>query len=134
MQPFLTAFFVYDNIYLENKKLNTYCNMNKKLIRLTESDLHKIVKESVNKIVNETHVIDKQFGMGGNAGSFENALVDAWKLASPNNRKKLENAFPDYFPSEAMYGNDEEPFDFREFPHRGAYDEFYKGWQQRHSK
>ena len=27
--------------------------MNKKLIRLTESDLHQIVKESVNKILNE---------------------------------------------------------------------------------
>ena len=27
--------------------------MNKKLIRLTESDLHNIVKESVNKILNE---------------------------------------------------------------------------------
>lgn len=27
--------------------------MNKKLIKLTESDLHKIVKESVNKILNE---------------------------------------------------------------------------------
>ena len=27
--------------------------MNKKLIRLTESDIHKIVKESVNKILNE---------------------------------------------------------------------------------
>jgi len=27
--------------------------MNKKLIRLTESDLHKIVKESVGKIINE---------------------------------------------------------------------------------
>ena len=27
--------------------------MNKKLIRLTESDLHKIVKESVHKIINE---------------------------------------------------------------------------------
>ena len=27
--------------------------MNKKLIRLTESDLHRIVKESVNKIVKE---------------------------------------------------------------------------------
>lgn len=32
---------------------NTYRNMNKKLIRLTESDLHKIVKESVNKILTE---------------------------------------------------------------------------------
>ena len=27
--------------------------MNKKLIRLTEQDLHRIVKESVNKIVKE---------------------------------------------------------------------------------
>ena len=27
--------------------------MNKKLIRLTESDLHKIVKESVNRVINE---------------------------------------------------------------------------------
>jgi len=38
-----------NDIYLEN----TYRNMNKKLIRLTESDLHKIVKESVNRILNE---------------------------------------------------------------------------------
>ena len=30
-----------------------YTNMNKKLIRLTENDLHKIVKESVNKILKE---------------------------------------------------------------------------------
>jgi len=28
--------------------------MNKKLIRLTESDLHKIVEESVNRIINES--------------------------------------------------------------------------------
>ena len=27
--------------------------MNKKLVKLTESDLHKIVKESVNKVLNE---------------------------------------------------------------------------------
>ena len=36
----------------ENKQ---YTNMNKKLIRLTESDLHRIVKESVNRIVEETN-------------------------------------------------------------------------------
>ena len=29
-------------------------NMNKKLIRLTESDLHRIVKESVNRILRES--------------------------------------------------------------------------------
>ena len=29
--------------------------MNKKLIRLTESDLHRIVKESVKRVINEVH-------------------------------------------------------------------------------
>ena len=38
---------------IENKQYNTNTNMNKKLIRLTESDLHLIVKESVNKILKE---------------------------------------------------------------------------------
>ena len=36
-----------NNIQMESK------NMNKELIRLTESDLHNIVKEAVNKILNE---------------------------------------------------------------------------------
>lgn len=35
------------------QNINCNLNMNKKLIRLTESDLHKIVKESVGKILNE---------------------------------------------------------------------------------
>ena len=34
---------------------NIHINMNKKLIRLTESDLHRIVKESVNKVLRENH-------------------------------------------------------------------------------
>lgn len=42
------------DIYYKNNELNTYYNMNKKLIRLTESDLHRIVKESVNKVLRET--------------------------------------------------------------------------------
>ena len=37
-----------------NQELNTEQYMDKKLIRLTESDLHKIVKESVNKILRES--------------------------------------------------------------------------------
>jgi len=37
----------------ENKQYKRNTNMNKKLIRLTESDLHRIVKESVNRIINE---------------------------------------------------------------------------------
>lgn len=37
------------------KKLNTYLKMDKKLIRLTESDIHRIVKESVNRVLNEVN-------------------------------------------------------------------------------
>ena len=40
-------------------------NMNKKLIRLTESDLHNIVKESVNRVLNEIGDTPKgQFALG----------------------------------------------------------------------
>ena len=38
-----------------NQTLNCNRNMNKKQIRLTESDLKQIVKESVNKILNEAY-------------------------------------------------------------------------------
>lgn len=35
--------------------------MNKKHIRLTESDLHIIEKESINKVLNEQHIIKVQY-------------------------------------------------------------------------
>ena len=38
---------------MNNNQLKCNLNMNKKLIRLTEQDLHRIVKESVNRILNE---------------------------------------------------------------------------------
>lgn len=38
---------------VNNQTLNCNRNMNKKLIRLTENDLHKIVKESVIRVLNE---------------------------------------------------------------------------------
>ena len=38
---------------IENKQ---YIKMNKKLIRLTESDLHKVIKESVNRVLNEISI------------------------------------------------------------------------------
>ena len=47
--------------YIEASKLrnkNESKNMNKKLIRLTESDLHKIVKESVKSALREVYYID----------------------------------------------------------------------------
>ena len=44
-----------ESILFENKTIyNKNTNMNKKLIRLTESDLHRIVKEAVNTILNES--------------------------------------------------------------------------------
>lgn len=39
--------------YINNLGENKQYNMNKKLIRLTESDLHRIVKESVKTILRE---------------------------------------------------------------------------------
>ena len=33
----------------------------KKIVRLTESDLHRIIKESVNKIINESDYMDVSF-------------------------------------------------------------------------
>ena len=47
----------------ENKQYKSNTNMNKKLIRLTESDLHKIVKEAVNKILTESASDDVFDGM-----------------------------------------------------------------------
>ena len=44
-------------IIIEDK---TSHNMNKKFIRVTESDLHKIVKESVNRVLNESTIFDKK--------------------------------------------------------------------------
>ena len=38
----------------ENKEYNIYKHMNKKTIRLNESDLHRIIKESVNKVLKES--------------------------------------------------------------------------------
>ena len=50
-----------DKISPEYFRKNESKNMNKKLIRLTESDLHRIVKESVNRVIREA-TIDTQYG------------------------------------------------------------------------
>lgn len=44
--------------FRENNQYKRNTNMNKKLIRLTESDLHRIVKESVNRILKEVNYAD----------------------------------------------------------------------------
>jgi hypothetical protein len=54
----------------------------KKIIRLTESDLHRIVKESVNRIIKETN--------------WSNAYDDDPR--GPNGR--LEDLYPDWYEEE----------------------------------
>jgi hypothetical protein len=58
----------------ENKQYNKNTNMNKKLIRLTESDLRRIVKESVNKVLNEDSGIDAQERIYHTIANLENDL------------------------------------------------------------
>ena len=67
--------------------------MNKKLIRLTESDLHRIVKESVNKVLNE--IGDTPYGqyMLGRAYSRELERTGYPAMGKPfsDNAKKLKS-------------------------------------------
>lgn len=50
----------------KNKQYNTNRNMNKKLIRLTENDLHRIVKESAKRVLRENSIdIDDDNYFGG---------------------------------------------------------------------
>lgn len=56
--------------------------MNKKLIKLTESDLHKIVKKSVNKLLNE--------GLAGSKIAYsEDGTQQWWKIESNRERGNL---------------------------------------------
>ena len=55
--------------------------MNKKLIRLTESDLHRIVKESVNRIVEANErVIIKEGGYYDDRMRYENSYKECLRL------------------------------------------------------
>ena len=65
-----------------------YYNMNKKLIRLTENNLHRIVKESVNRVINEINL--------GN-GSID---FDDWHITS------LKSNEDGYYEFEARCDND----------------------------
>ena len=91
----LTAIYaVADELYRNNNQLNCNLNMNKKLIRLTESDLHRIVKESVNRILKESldshmmiddknrvfdtfkNLVHVMIWENGNIGGDENTLIE----------------------------------------------------------
>ena len=50
--------------------------MNKKLIRLTESDLHRIVKESVNIVLNETTPTEEYSAVKGEVTQIYQTIVN----------------------------------------------------------
>lgn len=69
----------------------------KKIIRLTESDLHKIVKNSVKRIINET-VYGNSSGMGGNnmtrGGNFgRSSRSETVDLLEPFLQKLADNGY-----------------------------------------
>lgn len=112
------------NLYLnafnqqENKQYNTYKQMNKKLIRLTESDLNRIVKESVNRILKEYGDTPKGQKMLGamQARKFMNADGDTADELLHNADKASANVY-DYAAKQRqrdgkdldMWGNIENP-------------------------
>ena len=68
--------------------------MNKKLIRLTESDLHRIVKESVHKIINE--IGDTEKGQDALGQVHGRAIARAAKLGDKGGAsRKLRNTASD---------------------------------------
>ncbi len=81
--------------------------MNKKLIRLTEQDLHKIVKESVNKILNEVRYLDVDFPY--NIRSYHGNNPNDWgALADERYRRGLDAKREyEYYdsPQDALYSD-----------------------------
>ena len=73
--------------------------MNKKLIRLTESDLHKIVKESVDKILKEMEInktLDEDTEGYNQVMSVLNKPIWQEKLKKAWEKEKLTNPNPDW--------------------------------------
>ena len=72
-------------------------------------------------------IIDYVLGNAGLMGSFEHSLCKAWTLASESNKRRLETAFPQHFPTDMMYFG---THDFRDYPSkeewRKAYDSYAK--------
>ena len=71
--------------------------MNKKLIRLTESDLHRIVKESVNRIMNETSIDTLQRAQDKAFDEYDSMWPDDENYDEDfaNKRKRQYDAFRD---------------------------------------
>lgn len=80
---------------IENKQ---YIKMNKKLIRLTESDLHKVIKESVNRVLNEISINTLQRAQDKAFKDFDSMLWlddEDYDENLDNKRQRQYNAFKD---------------------------------------
>ena len=83
--------------------------MNKKLIRLTESDLHRIVKESVNKVLTEldwkTYANAEKKANGKRAQDFRKAKIDAFNrdFSATREPERISNDMYDGYTSKDTY-------------------------------
>lgn len=103
-------------------------NMNKKLIRLTESDLHKIVKESVNRIMEEYYPInsndftkDYRFAANGFANNSANMPSPEYDDIAPYSKNIGDYYAAPYRDSDQMYRDNVE-FNRREHNKQAAAD------------
>ena len=71
--------------------------MNKKLIRLTENDLHRIVKESVNRLLNEAHYDAKDYRRRKMRSKLDKPLSDLDK-EKVDITKLAKEFYPDHTP------------------------------------
>ena len=74
--------------------------MNKKLIRLTEQDLHNIVKESVNMVLNEIHFNAKDYSRRNTKNKLSEPPFDLDKEKF-DVAKLARDFFPDHTPQTA---------------------------------
>ena len=78
-----------NDIKTENKQYKTNRNM-KHRVRLTESDLHSIVKESVKKVLNEVGNTTKGQYMLGRLAARKKNLTDRQKIGDYAHQKRME--------------------------------------------
>ena len=102
--------FVIFIIKIANKM---YYNMNKKLIRLTENNLHRIVKESVNRVINEIN-------LGNGSIDFDDCHITSLKSNEDGYYEFEARCDNDWYTLRgSYYGNGEIELDFLLSGHSG---------------
>ena len=88
----------------EDKNINCNRNMNKKLIRLTEADLHRIVRESVDNILNELNW--KTYMNAARKRAEQRKGDKAQELSAYANRQFKNQYFGDNYYNDIHYPNE----------------------------